>query len=249
MTRQVTDEDLMAFADGKGDPELMRTVAAAVAADPKLAARADMFRSGARTLKQAFPPLVNDEKDKALAELIKAMNTKPVADSETGKVLQFRPKPKPAGNPVVWQRAAAAVVVLGLGLAGGYLLPSPSPTLGPVSGPGLLALAPDVQAVLGKSPTGTVVNLESGALSVIASFKDKQDHFCREFEQKSSGQPKSIAVACLKSEGWHVVIMATVAVEDGFTPAAGAETIETFLQNAGMTQPLSLEQEKQLLKP
>ena len=74
MTRQeVTDEMLMAFADGELDDTEMARIAGAIDADPTLAARVDAFLQSRALSKAALGPLLAEPVPKALEDAVRRM--------------------------------------------------------------------------------------------------------------------------------------------------------------------------------
>lgn len=242
--KNFSDEDLMAFADGECGTELKGRIEAAMQIDQTLTNRIDMFRSSATMLKSAFPPIANKSADDALATMIRN-SSKAVEPELTSNVVQFPVSKKP--RPFIWQQAIAASVVLATGIAGGYLLGSPKP--GQETSFASLNVPAEVSRVLKTLPSGQSTNTASGELTVIASFKDAQGHFCREYESSAGGGAKIVTVACKRDASWQVVLQATLpAPTDTFLPAGGAQALEAFLQSAGMNEPLSADEELALMQ-
>lgn len=107
----ITDETLMAFADGElAEPEASE-LAHRIAADPDLAARVAMFRQ----TRDMFAKMPADPVPDALADRIRAM-AEPPAPSNVVPMRRRVP---------LWQLPAAAAVALAVGLGAGLsLVPS-----------------------------------------------------------------------------------------------------------------------------
>ncbi|MDH2325832.1 hypothetical protein QCN27_03015 [Cereibacter sp. SYSU M97828] len=107
----ITDETLMAFADGElAEPEASE-LAQRIAADPDLAARVAMFRQ----TRDMFAKMPADPVPDALADRIRAMAEPPALSN----VVPMRRRVP------LWQLPAAAAVALAVGLGAGLsLVPS-----------------------------------------------------------------------------------------------------------------------------
>lgn len=107
----ITDETLMAFADGElADPEASE-LARRIAADPDLAARVAIFRQ----TRDVFAKMPADPVPDALADRIRAMAAPPAPSN----VVPMRRRVP------LWQLPAAAAVALAVGLGAGLsLVPS-----------------------------------------------------------------------------------------------------------------------------
>ena len=96
---ELSDETLMAFADGALAPEEAARVAAAVDADPALARKLDRMRRSADALKQAFAGQLDIEPPQNLQDVFKA------APQRGAKIIAF---PRAVRAPASWITAAAA---------------------------------------------------------------------------------------------------------------------------------------------
>ena len=241
-----TDEELMAFADGQCDPATAARIRVAAATDPAVGKRVEMFRSGASMLRMAFPPKPNAAADAKLEQLIRSAASKPAEPASN--VVQF---PKPAKvRPGFWPQAAAAAVVLVVALAGNYLLTTPGPGEKPQLASNPWQVAPDVQRILESLPSGTSGKAGGQEITMIASFKDRQGHICREFESSAGPANRSVALACkAENEAWRMVLQAAIpSATDAFVPAGSSQALEAYLAGAGLGDPLSAEEEKALLQ-
>ena len=241
-----TDEELMAFADGQCDLATAARIRVAAAIDPAVGKRVEMFRSGADMLRKAFPPKSNAAADAKLEQLIRSATAK--AAEPVSNVVQF-PKPtKPQRS--FWPQAAAAAVVLGVGLAGGYLMTTPGPGV-----PTQVATAPwqvplEVQRILETVPSGGSGKAGGLDLTVLASFKDQQGHICREFEASDATAHRSVALACRDGAGWRTVLQAALpSSQSEFVPAGSSQAIEAYIAGSGLGEALSADEEKRLLNP
>lgn len=95
--RLVSEDDLLAFADGVIDPAQRAIVADAIARDPELAATVAAFRRQTTAMKQALEPILDEPVPQRLLSTV-----------------QNRP------NPKSWLQAAAACLIFVVGASAGW---------------------------------------------------------------------------------------------------------------------------------
>lgn len=230
----VTDEQLMAFADGVLDPDRAAAVQAAIDADPELARRAAMFRDSAALLAglgQALPSDVPDRVAARAREL--AAETRapaPVADLATHRA-RAEAAPNAARRVPLWQVPLAASIFLAIGITAGSLIPRSGP------GPGQLAAldAPAMQVALRTLPSGEARALDSGQVTMIGSFANAEGQLCREFEYDPPTGQTVVSVACHDGGAWGVRMAVLAAPVDatGYAPASSLEVVDAYLQASG----------------
>ncbi|MET1412226.1 hypothetical protein ABVF61_08175 [Roseibium sp. HPY-6] len=244
---KMTDEIIMAYADGQLPEAEAKKVEIAAEADETIRQKIRMFKETASQLKSAaadLPPVPD-----ALAERLSAMLG---ADSAEAEVLrQDNVVPFTRRNWIrQWPTAIAASITLVAGLAAGM-------AIGPFSGSennppfGITALAdPEIAIALSSVESGSSTVLGSGAtLNVIASFVDADNTLCREFDYEAVNGPSIVSVACHVGDAWHpkIAIAANTEQSANFAPASSLEALETWLSTSGFGDPLELEEEKQQL--
>ena len=203
---EVSDEMLMAFADGELDPESARDISRAVGADPALARRVEAFR--------ASRVLARDSLAVGLAD--------PVPDHLVAAIM------KPANadrRRVVWRARRALPLAAALALAagiGGYVLG------GRDSANGLLTADPAVNAALDRSLTGETVDLDGQTATVLATFRTKEG-ICRSFSLSGDGRTPVRGLGCRSGHGWRIAMAAADVGGDTFSPAAGAASLDALL--------------------
>lgn len=234
------DETLMAYADGELDTGTARAVEAAAAADPALARRIEIFAKTGGLLgelgrSRPLEPISADLEARVRAAL--------GAELATETVVPFR---RPAPDPVSWRPAAiAAGLALVVGLVGGFLASQQSGGQGAM-GLSIASLgAPAISQALEEVPSGERVAIEGGEIATIASFRNADGEFCREFEFDGSESETVVSVACHKEGGWEArfAVVAAGSDETGYAPASSLETLDAYLGAVGAGAPLSLEDE------
>lgn len=236
----MTDEMLMAYADGALQGESLQQVARAVAADPALAARLAVFVQSRKAVAEALGGFAPAPVPDPLVAHIRALAA---AREAQEKVVPFAPR-APRRVPF-WQLPLAASVALAVGLVGGQMIRGSGP-VGDLAG-GLMASAPDLQAALSGLPSGARQKLESGAeVALIASFEDSAGALCREFELDQAGGATTVAVACRTGaeEIWDLQLaIAADAGAEGYAPASSLEALDAWLSATGAGAPLDPEAE------
>lgn len=230
---RMDDETLMAFADGELTGAEADEVARAVAADPALAARVDLFRKTRAALAEPAP--APSEADAALiAQIRAAAAAATVAQVATHKAgLNTAPTPAPAANRNWAPTAVAASLVMALGLGWWSGLLDGGSAAG--------GLSPAVVAALDSVPSAQTRD----SFTAIASFQTADGTLCREYE---TTEPPQIAVACRQEGAWVQRFAATLEAADGYVPASGTvEAVEALLGDLGAGEPLTPEAEAEAL--
>lgn len=257
----ISDETLMAYADGELDAAEAEAVAAAVAADPELQARLRPFSETRRLLGgMAGDDLsASNAGDAALIAMIRA-----AAGQGEGAGARTGGHPAPevgqrlaaksvkgrgtglhatalGGDPVTPPQAAnidrrpifavAAAAACALFAAGWFGLTPDSGALAPAQVAALEGLASGESRDLG----------EGRSMTVIASYQ--QSDFCREYEI-NDGALAEITVACRGNDGWDKRFSVNVERPEsgGYTAASeGLASLDAFLAPLG--EPLTPEAE------
>ncbi|MDO5632317.1 MAG: hypothetical protein Q4G22_10820 [Paracoccus sp. (in: a-proteobacteria)] len=240
---QVSDEMLMAFADGELNEAEARAVAAAIAADPALAARADLFRATRAALSASAPPLPAHD-DSALIARIRAASIAATATPGAARAITAQTPPAPANRD--WRPAAIAASVAAaavmIGYAAGLFGPGPTPAPGGLSAPLIAAL----EGV----PSGEGTVLEDGEFTAIASYRIADGTICREYERHGTAQTAVVAVACRENGGWSNRFATDFGQSaDGYVPASSEiEGLDAALADMGAGDPLDPTEETEALR-
>jgi hypothetical protein len=201
----ISDELLIAFADGALEGEELARVAAAVEADPALAEHVERQLKTRQELRAAFA----GQLDLAPPARMMALFEKSVSGG--GKVLPF-PNGRERRPSVAIGWAAAAAACLALAFVAGRAS-EPTPLVRMNAERGLIADGA-LELALNNEPSGG-----GGPVRVTLSFPQKDGGFCRVF---SAGQDTGLA--CNAQGDWGILAM-TSAPQDqgaGLHKAAGA---------------------------
>lgn len=116
MTRPIDDTDLHAFVDDQLDPERRAMVQAFLDENPKMAERVVDYRRQAVLLHALFDPVVEEPPSAAIDALTAGLVVR----------LGERRRRSPAGWQRPMMRIAASLLLIAVGLGGGYLLRGPT---------------------------------------------------------------------------------------------------------------------------
>ena len=196
----VTDEDLMAFADGVLGEAAAAEIAALAAKDPVVAAKIEAFRQSRATLAGAFDAVLTEAvPDRFLASIDHYLPAQATAEVIS---LDARRKPKAAARfawPDWRQAAAAAMIAVTAGGVGYWAKPS-----GDGAAIGLGAASPVLARALDAGQSGQRFAMSSEAgLIPVTSFIDKEARACREFETQG-GSSAGAGIACRTTDGWRI---------------------------------------------
>ncbi len=243
----VTDEMLMAYADGELSGAEASAVERAISENEDLAARVALFADSRDAVRQAYekPPIVPADLEarvRAMAATAAALQqTAPSASNVIDLAARRRVVP-------FWQLPAAAAVALAIGLGSAWLT-------GQGSGSGGLQVAglgdPAIVGALATVASGERVALGGGAnFAAIATFRDGDNSLCREFEHDREGGSTVVAVACRTDNKWEVrfAIAAAAADAEGYAPVSSLETLDAYLSATGAGAPLSTTDEAAALE-
>lgn len=203
---KITDEQLMAYADGELDAAAAAEVEAAIAADPGLAETVARHRVLRRQLRDAFAPALDEPVPEHLMALVRA-------PAPAAEVVPLRPRRRWALPE--WAGMAAALA-LGVALSQGFLQPAPADLRtaagGALRADGALAQALDRRLAADNSDVGRI--------AVGLSFRDGSGAYCRSFVLRDV-RPLA-GLACRADDGWHVPVTSEAAPEAGELRQAAA---------------------------
>jgi anti-sigma factor RsiW len=239
----LTDEILMAYADGALDAAAAARVAAQLKTDPRAQARVAMFRATGRALSPLYDGVLREPVPEPLIEFVMSH----------GKEREARPAPAAGRAPARprrrsrglslwagfkerlipegagWHLAAASAAALALGVSAGFFLSGEGAD--GASGPSLAALRQGkivasgaLHHVLESLPSNEERAAGSGqsatAVRAVLTFKTKEGGYCREYEL-AAPQGQFQGLACREADG-HWAVEAHIAQG---TAAAGTHVV------------------------
>lgn len=246
----VSDETLMAYADGELDSHSAELLVQRLDGDAELRRRLDMFQSTRNAVRDAFGGVLDEPVPDRLPAAIAARAAS--AEEQPRTVTPFRrPAPKPEAGR--WHgargwRVAMAASLVGLLCGGiGYGLGSLSqPVEMAESGePAGLALPADI---LDGLASGERREIASGfAVEPVATFRDRNDRLCREVEMTPSGAAAMITIHCRTDDRWTVRFAMETGGGEGYQPASSLAALDGYLDAIGAGAPMSPEEEMSAL--
>jgi anti-sigma factor RsiW len=214
----VSDETLMAYADGEVDAATRAIVEAAMRDDPEVRRRVAHHQALRQAVKGAFAAVIDEPVPQRLIAAARGAPAGNVVDLAGARNTAAVKAPR---RGLRWQPAAMAASLL-LGLALGYLgwrgssLVTVSANGELVAGAGLAeALSSQLSA---DHPPGTVATTG-------LSFRAKTGDYCRTFALTATHANSGLA--CREGGSWKLKVLAqspeTSANSSGFRPAASAD--------------------------
>lgn len=211
----LSDETLMAYADGQLTPAEMARVELLVASGPELRARLEVFRTTGRNLASLFDGHLNAP----LPPGLKRLTVAPQAD--LSQIFDLNSKRQRRVLPGFGGRrlAAASVAILAAGIGIGWLMRGSPGGSGAALGE-LVKLAddwiiarPPLQLALDMLPSGkeAAIPLSGGKpsnMTVRLSFIDHNQSYCRRYEIGLSSQEHYGGIACHLDGEWKIELHA-----------------------------------------
>jgi anti-sigma factor RsiW len=217
----ISDEILMAYADGELDAATRASVEAAMQDDPEIRKRVARHRALRETMRGAFSAVLDEPVPNRLIEAARGHSTAPKSAVVDLSLAREARDQKNLTAPRRWQPAAmAASLLLGLGL--GFLAwhESGGALIQPGAGGGLVASAALAHALSNQlSEDRTQVSVAVTGLS----FRDKSGDYCRTFSL--TGSAASSGLACHEGADWRIKALAQSppAANSGNFRTAGSE--------------------------
>lgn len=256
MTRpEFDDETLMAFADGEADDVTRARIMRAMAADPAVASRVEMFRASRAKLSDAIKPVAGSAVPPGLKLSVEAMverdaEARAFKTAQRVKVVDLAERSARRTRSVQprWLAPIAACIVLAMGAFGGYAVGVALPALDDTEFASIRD--PAIMQALFEVPSGKQIDLKPGrTLEPVLSFQLEDGTLCREYKLREPNAKGVISIACLESDRWQThLVMASARQEEGYVPAGSAETIDAYLTSIHASSPLDGEAEKKILR-
>jgi hypothetical protein len=203
----ISDETLMAYADGELDAAARAAVESAMQSDPQIEKRVAQHRALRLKVQAAY----SAELSEALPErLLMAARGAPsrqagnVVNLQEARAAMERSAPRAAPRRPQWQSAGALAASLIVGVGVGFFMwgRSESPlVLGP--GGALVARGPLAQALSGQLASEQA---QSSAVRIEVSFLAKSGDYCRTFSLSGAASPSGLA--CRHGDQWQIQALA-----------------------------------------
>lgn len=239
----LTDEILMAFADGELDEPVAAAVARVMAQDPAVARKIVEFQQSRRLTRSVFASNLVPDVPNELRAVISAQIEAYEMASAAGN------RPQPAETKRIWpsglspMKMALAASLAAVAVASGYFIGRQSQP-----DPGRIAHLEDplVLKELSRLESGREVELPVGRLRVVSTYRLPNEALCREFRLQSASTTAG-AVAC-RTDEWKVTFALTEPAKGAeYVPSSGGDLVDTYLGNLGAGNPLEGEAEAKAL--
>ncbi|MGW9330019.1 hypothetical protein [Bosea sp. NPDC055594] len=251
----VSDEMLIALADGELAAGEADRLYALVTADPELAERFAVLAE-TRFLLEAEGEAKQEPVPERLLAAIAAADARPAPVQPQltmiagGAADKLAAVPRASVRRAGWRLPLAASFLLVAGGVAGYLAGRGGPGAEPGIAVAGLARA-GLSAALDTVASGGTVALPAGKLRIIASHKLADGRLCREYTVSGAGEgaPGWNGIDCRDGQGWRTEFIAATPPEmAGYKPASGGALAEAFLLDRGAEGPLDPAAEQGLLK-
>jgi hypothetical protein len=200
----ISDEILMAYADGELDAATRANVEAAMQADPEIRKRVARHRALRETMRGAFSAVLDEPVPDRLIQAARGQTAAPKSAVVDLSVAKEAARRKKSAAPPRWQSAAmAASLLLGLGL--GFLAwhGPVGALIQPGAGGGLIAAAALAEALSNQLSDD---RSQLGVAVAGLSFRDKSGDYCRTFSL--TGSAASSGLACHEGADWRIKALA-----------------------------------------
>ncbi|HTV78248.1 MAG TPA: zf-HC2 domain-containing protein [Steroidobacteraceae bacterium] len=197
---KVSDEMLMAYADGELAATERAQVEAALAADPELRRRVAAHRTLRTRLSATYDPVLEEPVPDRLASLVRAASPGP----QTARVIPFPGRSTPSRPWRQWGSLAAGLVLGALLWQFGARALLSGPVIdrnGELLAAGSLARALSNQLAAGQSPSTPV--------QMGVSFLSRAGDYCRTFRLR--GTEGIAGLACRQQSEWRLQVLAHTA--------------------------------------
>jgi hypothetical protein len=219
----VSDESLMAYADGEADAATRAIIETAMRDDPEIHRRIEEHRALRETMQGAFSAVLDESVPQRLIDAARGPDA-----ARTGNVVDLARARRAAaavdapGRRRSWQPAAMAASVL-VGVAVGYLGWHGSKSWVKTNSSGELIAG----AGLAEALSNQLSEDRSPGLVAITglSFRAKTGDYCRTFSL--TGAHANSGLACREGDGWKIKVLAqspnATSNSSTFRPAASAD--------------------------
>lgn len=191
----ITDETLMAYADGELESAERAEVEAAIAGDPALAETVERHRRLRARVGGFYAPILDEPVPARLREVLAHHEA---ASGSVADIAAYRARRRQRLSLPWWQgvTALAASLVIGLLLGRGMApdTPTVAPTMAPIVAGGPILAALDRQLASEQAPDAPVV--------VGLSFESRDGRFCRTFETR-----ETVGLASRDRDAWAIIAL------------------------------------------
>jgi hypothetical protein len=215
MTMKLSDEMLMAYADGELDLVARAEIEAAMARDPEVARAVERHRATAAQIRGAYDGVLAEPVPERLAALVAGKGDAPIvnlAARRSSRRLEAGPLRLPA-----WAAMAASLAV-GL-FVGMLVMREPAAPFASVDG--ALVARGELDAALDSQLAST--SADASTVRVGFSFRNRAGDYCRTFQMQRDASLAGLA--CRSGEAWQLQVLAAAPAREGEVQPAAAMPI------------------------
>jgi hypothetical protein len=233
---KITDDLLMAYADGELDEKTRAQVALAVAQDPSLAERVQQHQQLRAQLGDAFAPVLDERIPDRLRS---AINGSVHTDTTVVELDSFRQAKNRPKRQWAWPQWSAIAASLLLGVLVGRMVDRTDEASVVARGDYLVASGALARALDSK------LSNEGGEQLIGMSFRSADGEYCRSFT--SRGAASVAGLACRLDDAWRVRVLSQASSDE--TPYRTASSalppaVLAEIDAAMSGEPLTVEEEK-----
>ena len=240
---RISDDILMAYADGELSPEEAEALETLLSRDATLRMRLAPFVVTRRELANTYDPTLDEPVPEHLvAAILRAPAAPDHREAAPSGAESWLKRARDVAVATLFPHgpslatAASVALMVSVGALGGWLVgqtaPAPEPGLIVTAGPGLAAAGALADA-LESAPSETLPAAEArgAAIVPVMSFRTASHGVCREYRiRATTGEPDYAGLACRTDEGlWRVAVH----VETPKSATARAETGEDYQTATG----------------
>ena len=242
--KKISDEMIMAYVDGELDQDQAVSVGQALAEDPELARRAEIFSESAAALRVFDAPLDEEVPEQLLATVreVPAGSWSSRLSARVNRLFAgLVPRPLPA---------LAAVLLLVLG---GWLSYQGLHEPGGVQGYPSFVDTPSLSHILETVPSGQEASAANRiTVMPLLTFAEKNGTFCRRFDIRYRDQAAGSGIACRDADGtWRMRAYEREGknrpVSRGYELAGSSDRLDAFMEQHRRGPILPLETEQRLI--
>lgn len=204
MTDNISDEMIMALADGELSGEAADRVRSAIDADPRMQQTFEMYRQSRELLTGGFEGIFEKPVPEALSRLVLGPDNEPAQVVSLSTRRQGRPVR--SVDAFIPQAAAAAVLIACAAFAG-FQVGQGEGADGAVFLAGTLPDSSPLPALLSTLPAGEIARADGATFEVVATVRTGAGEVCREFELRSA-DASTLALACRVDGDWQIEVAA-----------------------------------------
>ena len=243
----LSDENLMAYADGELDEAMAATVERSIFEDGALAVRIVGFLRSRRLARVALSDLPEETAQSVPPALREAVARAASARPRTGREDGTSRRSKEHRRWPPWVVPVAVAASVALGLAGYWRVVENAAQ----TGRGPLAVLDDgrMSTVLARLPTGQEETIDGKRVRAVGTYRLANGSICRDLVVESKPESSEV-ILCQAgpSLAWTLRVAVVAPSEaDSYSPAAARDVVDSYLERQGAGSPATGAEERAVL--